>query len=69
LLERAEVQTPEESKPVRATHNLGSAEYNVRMQDTNKQGQTDKILSVNPPSARDNSIYSITTYPHPWKCC
>ena len=36
-------------------------------QDTNKQAETDIKLGVNPLSARDNSIYSIITYPYPWK--
>ena len=52
----------------RGTHNLEIAEYEVRLQDTNKQAETDKKLGENPLSVRENSIYSITTYPHPWKC-
>ena len=36
---------------------------------TNEQAETDRILGVNPLSARVNSIYSITTYPYPWKYC
>jgi hypothetical protein len=54
---------------VRGTHILEIAEYKVRLQDTNEQAETDNPLGENPLSARDNSIYSITTYPHPWKCC
>ena len=53
---------------MRGTHSLEIAEYEVKLQDINKQTETDKKLGVNALSARDNSINSIKTYPHPWKC-
>ena len=64
------VRTWKASKLARDTHRLEIALYEVSLQDTNKQAETDTKLGVNPVSARDNlnSIYSITTYPQPWKC-
>ena len=70
-LERAEVGTclnTIRKQGSEGTHSLETTEYEVRLQDTNKQAETNIILGVNPLSARENAIYNITTYPHPWKC-
>ena len=44
---------------MRGTHSLEIADYEVRLQDTNKQAETDKKLGVNPLLARDKSIYTV----------
>ena len=57
LLERVEVGTLDTRCKQASKRHSQTTEYRIRSQhNTNKQAQTDKILSVNCPSARDNFV-------------